>query len=504
MKYFSSRGISSPVSAAQAITIGIASDGGLFVPETVPQLKPGDLENMKSWNYGRRAVFILQQYLDDFSLEEIELCVNNAYNNSRFDHEEIAPLVKLEPGLFIQELWHGPTLAFKDMALQILPHLLTASMKITGVTEDIVILVATSGDTGKAALEGFKDVGRTRVIVFYPQEGVSVVQKRQMITQEGNNVYVAAVAGNFDDAQAGVKRIFADSDFAAHLQAEGLKLSSANSINWGRLVPQIIYYISAYIDLLSNEEIKPGEKVNIVVPTGNFGNILAAYYAGKMGLPVNRLICASNANNVLTEFINTGRYDRNREFHKTISPSMDILISSNLERLLYEVTDHDANRVRRWMQELAEQGYYQIDDSTASDIRQIFQADYCSDEDTLDTIRQTWKQYRYLPDTHTAVALNVNEKYRNATGDKSVAIVASTASPFKFGSSVARAVLSPAMSDGKPEFELLRLLSSATGIQIPTAIRDLEKLPVIHNILTSAGEMPETIARFLNLNKLSK
>jgi len=504
VKYFSSRGISSPVSAAQAITIGIASDGGLFVPETVPQLKPGDLENMKSWNYGRRAVFILQQYLDDFSLEEIELCVNNAYNNSRFDHEEIAPLVKLEPGLFIQELWHGPTLAFKDMALQILPHLLTASMKITGVTEDIVILVATSGDTGKAALEGFKDVGRTRVIVFYPQEGVSVVQKRQMITQEGNNVYVAAVAGNFDDAQAGVKRIFADSDFAAHLQAEGLKLSSANSINWGRLVPQIIYYISAYIDLLSNEEIKPGEKVNIVVPTGNFGNILAAYYAGKMGLPVNRLICASNANNVLTEFINTGRYDRNREFHKTISPSMDILISSNLERLLYEVTDHDANRVRRWMQELAEQGYYQIDDSTASDIRQIFQADYCSDEDTLDTIRQTWKQYRYLPDTHTAVALNVNEKYRNATGDKSVAIVASTASPFKFGSSVARAVLSPAMSDGKPEFELLRLLSSATGIQIPTAIRDLEKLPVIHNILTSAGEMPETIARFLNLNKLSK
>ena len=504
MKYFSSRGISSPVSAAQAITIGIASDGGLFVPETVPQLKPGDLENMKSWNYGRRAVFILQQYLDDFSLEEIELCVNNAYNNSRFDHEEIAPLVKLEPGLFIQELWHGPTLAFKDMALQILPHLLTASMKITGVTEDIVILVATSGDTGKAALEGFKDVGRTRVIVFYPQEGVSVVQKRQMITQEGNNVYVAAVAGNFDDAQAGVKRIFADSDFAAHLQAEGLKLSSANSINWGRLVPQIIYYISAYIDLLSNEEIKPGEKVNIVVPTGNFGNILAAYYAGKMGLPVNRLICASNANNVLTEFINTGRYDRNREFHKTISPSMDILISSNLERLLYEVTDHDANRVRRWMQELAEQGYYQIDDSTASDIRQIFQADYCSDEDTLDTIRQTWKQYRYLPDTHTAVALNVNEKYRNATGDKSVAIVASTASPFKFGSSVARAVLSPAMSDGKPEFELLRLLSSATGIQIPTAIRDLEKLPVIHNILTSAGEMPETIARFLNLNKLIK
>jgi len=504
VKYFSSRGISSPVSAAQAITIGIASDGGLFVPETVPQLKPGDLENMKSWNYGRRAVFILQQYLDDFSLEEIELCVNNAYNNSRFDHEEIAPLVKLEPGLFIQELWHGPTLAFKDMALQILPHLLTASMKITGVTEDIVILVATSGDTGKAALEGFKDVGRTRVIVFYPQEGVSVVQKRQMITQEGNNVYVAAVAGNFDDAQAGVKRIFADSDFAAHLQAEGLKLSSANSINWGRLVPQIIYYISAYIDLLSNEEIKPGEKVNIVVPTGNFGNILAAYYAGKMGLPVNRLICASNANNVLTEFINTGRYDRNREFHKTISPSMDILISSNLERLLYEVTDHDANRVRRWMQELAEQGYYQIDDSTASDIRQIFQADYCSDEDTLDTIRQTWKQYRYLPDTHTAVALNVNEKYRNATGDKSVAIVASTASPFKFGSSVARAVLSPAMSDGKPEFELLRLLSSATGIQIPTAIRDLEKLPVIHNILTSAGEMPETIARFLNLNKLIK
>ena len=499
MKYFSSRGISSPVSAAQAITMGIASDGGLFVPETVPQLKPEDLENMKSWDYRRRAVFILQQYLGDFSLQEIELCVNNAYNNSRFNHEEIAPLVKLESGLFIQELWHGPTLAFKDMALQILPHLLTTSMRIAGVTEDMVILVATSGDTGKAALEGFKNVDRTRVIVFYPQEGVSVVQKQQMITQEGNNVYVAAVTGNFDDAQAGVKRIFADSSFATRLQAEGLKLSSANSINWGRLVPQIIYYISAYVDLLSKEEIKPGEKVNIVVPTGNFGNILAAYYASKMGLPVNKLICASNANNVLTEFLNTGHYDRNREFYKTISPSMDILISSNLERLLYEVTDHDAERVRGWMQELAEQGHYQIDDKTSSGIKQIFQGDYCSDENTLDTIRQTWKQYRYLPDTHTAVALNVYEKYRNATGDNSVAIVASTASPFKFGSSVARAVLSAAMLDGKSEFELLKLLSSATGVEIPAAIRDLENLPIRHNALATAGEMPETIARFLSL-----
>jgi len=499
VNYFSSRGISSPVSAAQAITMGIASDGGLFVPETIPQLKIGDLENMKSWNYRQRALYILQQYLGDFSRQEIELCVNSAYNQSRFNHEKIAPLVRLDKGLFIQELWHGPTLAFKDMALQILPHLLITSMRITGVTEDIVILVATSGDTGKAALEGFKNIDRTKVIVFYPQEGVSVVQKRQMITQEGNNVYVAAVAGNFDDAQAGVKRIFADNNFAARLQAEGLKLSSANSINWGRLVPQIIYYISAYVDLLDAEEIKPGDKVNIVVPTGNFGNILAAYYASRMGLPVNRLICASNSNNVLTEFINTGSYDRNREFHKTISPSMDILISSNLERLLYEVTDHDADRVRGWMQELAEKGYYEIDDNSRSIIRQNFQGGYCSDEDTLDTIRKTWKQYRYLPDTHTAVALNVYEKYRNTTGDTKPAIVASTASPFKFGSSVAQALLSPAMLENKPDFELLKLLSSAAGIEIPTAIRDLESLSVRHNTVTTAMEMPETIARFLNI-----
>ncbi|MDD3023943.1 MAG: threonine synthase, partial [Syntrophomonadaceae bacterium] len=372
MKYQSSRGKFNSISAAEAIKMGISPDGGLFVPDYIPELKEKDWQLMESENYQERACRILRYYLGDFSDEEIKNCVYDAYNDESFDDERIAPLAELKPGVYIQELWHGPTSAFKDMALQLLPQLMTTSARKTGDNGEIIILVATSGDTGKAALEGFKDIAGTRIIVFYPEDGVSEVQKRQMITQEGKNVYVAAVSGNFDDAQTGVKNIFADHAFAERLNKQGMKLSSANSINWGRLLPQIVYYISAYVELRAKRKLVSGEPVNIVVPTGNFGNILAAYYASRMGLPVHKLICASNTNKVLDDFIRTGIYDRNRNFEKTISPSMDILISSNLERLLYEITGHDAARVASWMEELKTSGRYEVDAVSLTRIKDLF------------------------------------------------------------------------------------------------------------------------------------
>ena len=360
MQYRSTRDSNTQVTSAMAIKTGLAPDGGLFLPETVPQVSLSEIEALCGMTYNERAVDILSRFLTDFTQEEITTCVNRAYSREKFETEEIAPIFKLNQNTYFLELWHGPTCAFKDMALQILPHLLLKSIHKTGETKEVVILVATSGDTGKAALEGFKDVAGTRIIVFYPADGVSDIQKRQMVTQDGNNVDVAAVCGNFDDAQNGVKQIFTDKDYNEMLAQNGFMLSSANSINWGRLVPQVVYYFSAYANLLKNNEIKLGDKINFVVPTGNFGNILAAYYAKEMGLPVNRLICASNENNVLTDFIKTGVYDKNRGFKTTVSPSMDILISSNLERLLSLATNGDDGQVKAWMENLKSTGKYTI------------------------------------------------------------------------------------------------------------------------------------------------
>lgn len=499
MKYRSSRGGYKPVSSAEAIKMGISPDGGLFVPDFVPRLDKDVFGRMEGLSYQERTCIVMEKYLSEFSTDEIEECIYGAYNQESFDDERIAPVVKISDNLFIQELWHGPTCAFKDMALQILPHLLTASLRKTEEKSEILILVATSGDTGKAALEGFKDVAGTRVIVFFPEEGVSEIQKYQMITQEGQNVYVAAVRGNFDDAQTGVKEVFASEEFAGILSRYNIKMSSANSINWGRLLPQIVYYVSAYVDLKTAGDIREGETINIAVPTGNFGNILAAYYAGKMGVPINKLICASNSNNVLADFIKTGVYDSNRRFHKTISPSMDILISSNLERLLYEVTDHDYCKVANWMEELKCRGRYVVDEPTKQEIQALFWADFCSDPETIETIRSTWLEKKYLLDTHTAVAVNVCTKYREATSDASKTVVVSTASPFKFAGSVAQAIIRPELIQDKSEFEILELLASATGIPVPAALKDLDKKKVRHNTVTSRERLDKTILSFLNI-----
>jgi len=500
VNYQSSRGKYSSISAAEAIKMGIAPDGGLFVPDFIPSLTDDIFAGMECLSYQERAKKILASYLSDFSAEEIAHCVNGAYNSNNFDNDKIAPLVELKENVYIQELWHGPTCAFKDMALQILPYLLTTSMRKTGESSEIVILVATSGDTGKAALQGFSGVEGTRIIVFYPDDGVSEVQKVQMITQEGKNVYVSGVTGNFDDAQTGVKNIFGSKDYALKLAGHNMKMSSANSINWGRLLPQIVYYISAYVDLRAAGELQVGEKFNIVVPTGNFGNILAAYYAGKMGVPVGKFICAANSNNVLTDFIKNGIYDRNRPFAKTISPSMDILISSNLERLLYEMTGHDAVKICTWMEELKKQGRYDVGAEIHRKIAGCFWSDCCSDAETIETIRDTWQNRNYLLDTHTAVAVKVYEKYLQSTGDNRTAVIASTASPFKFGSSVADAVFSPDMIEGRDEFELLYLLEEHTGVAMPEGIRGLEKKEILHKTVCTVEDMKKTVSTFLDID----
>jgi threonine synthase len=498
LQYLSSRGKSS-VNAAQAITTGISPDGGLFVPELIPHINIDIIKSMQLLTYQERANYIIHQYLENFTIDEIKCCVYEAYNQQKFDHKDIAPLVKLNHGLYIQELWHGPTCAFKDMALQILPRLLTTSARKLDDSNEFIILVATSGDTGKAALEGFKDVSGTRIIVFYPHNGVSEIQELQMVTQEGENVYVAGVTGNFDDAQSGVKSIFSSQKVINQLAQNSMRMTSANSINWGRLLPQIVYYISAYVDLLSRGAIKAGEAINIVVPTGNFGNILAAYYASRMGLPIKRLICAANSNNVLTDFIRTGIYDRNRSFEKTISPSMDILISSNLERLLYELTDHNNVKVSEWMEQLQNTGVYKVDDITCQQVQDMFWSDYCSDEQTLVTIASIWKGYNYLLDPHTAVAVNVYEKYLMQTGDSNCTVIASTASPFKFGSSVAQALLNPELISGKDEFSILEILSVETGVSIPKSIKNLNQLPIKHKTVTTIKDMDKTLLSFLNI-----
>lgn len=497
MLYESTRGNYRRVSSAEAIKLGISPDGGLFVPCENVVFDSEKLQGLVNLDYRELAYLILSEFLDDYSDEEIRECVNLAYNTENFGSPAIAPVHRLNDSLYILELWHGPTCAFKDMALQILPHLLTKAAVKTGEESAIVILVATSGDTGKAALEGFKNVPGTSIIVFYPEQGVSEVQKLQMITQEGNNVAVVAVRGNFDDAQSGVKKIFADRDYNRELQKSNYMLSSANSINWGRLAPQIVYYFSAYLDLAAKNVIAPGEKINFAVPTGNFGNILAAYYAREMGLPVNRLICAANTNNVLTDFIRTGKYDRGRHFVKTISPSMDILISSNLERLLYHLTGRDPVKVRQWMADLNRTGSYQVDGHTKNKIQEILWSDYADDRETIDMIRSVYQSYGYIMDTHTAVGMKVCEKYNGATGDFTKTVVASTASPFKFNESVVKAILGDEAARGRDEFELLNVLSKTSGSDIPPGLKDLEKKPVLHKSITSREDMAEIVKDIL-------
>lgn len=497
MKYGSTRGGLSGILSSEAIKMGIAPDGGLFVPEEDVNVDLNFIESMVKESYQERAEKILSFFLTDFDKYELKECVTKAYGEN-FSSPEITPLVRLHEHLHMLELWHGPTCAFKDMALQILPRFMVKAIRKTGENDEIVILTATSGDTGKAALEGFADVDGTHIIVFFPNGGVSEIQRLQMVTQTGRNANAVAVNGNFDDTQTGVKKIFNDEKICKTLKANGFRFSSANSINWGRLVPQIVYYFSAYADLVRDNSIEPGEKINFVVPTGNFGNILAAWYAMKMGLPVNRLICASNENNILTDFIISGTYDRRREFHKTISPSMDILISSNLERLLYELSEKDSELIRRYMKDLGEKGYYTVSKSIKEQIQDVFWAGYSSDEETLSCIRSVYQDYGYVLDTHTAVAMDVYDKYVICTGDLSQTVIVSTASPFKFNHSVAKALFGDE-TEGLSEFELLYLLSEKTGWEIPKGLRDLDKKEVIHKTVCDRDEMGDMVLKLLNI-----
>ena len=497
MQFKSTRDASVSVSSAMAIKTGLSLDGGLFLPESIPCVDLDTINSLTAMSYTERAKKILGLFLTDFTDEELTDCVNKAYNREKFETDEIAPVYKTTDSTYFLELWHGPTCAFKDMALQILPHLLSKSIKKTGETKEVVILVATSGDTGKAALEGFKDVDGTRIIVFYPEKGVSDIQKRQMVTQEGNNVDVAAVVGNFDDAQSGVKKIFTDREYSDLLERNGFILSSANSINWGRLVPQIVYYFSAYANLLKNQEIKLGEKINFVVPTGNFGNILAGYYAMRMGLPVNKLICASNENNVLTDFIKTGVYDKERAFKTTISPSMDILISSNLERLLFIATDGDDKQVSAWMEELKENGKYTASKKVMDTITEVFVAGCCSDDETVAEIKKTEQEFGYVMDTHTAVAKKVYDDYKKETNDETKTVIVSTASPFKFADSVLSAIKDEITS--KNEFEMLDELSKSSNLAVPKPLATLINKPVIFTTTCEKEEMYDVVSQMLNL-----
>ena len=497
MQYQSTRDKSISVSAAEAIKTGLSAEGGLFVPDSFPSVTMEEIEALSAKSYNERAYFILSKFLTDFTEDELKKCIDSAYTKAKFETDSIAPVYKLNDNTYFLELWHGPTCAFKDMALQILPHLLTTSMKKTNEDKEIVILVATSGDTGKAALEGFKDVEGTRIIVFYPDNGVSEIQKLQMVTQEGNNVSVAAVKGNFDDAQNGVKKIFTDNAYKNLLERNQFKLSSANSINWGRLVPQIVYYFSAYAELIANNEINTGDKINVVVPTGNFGNILAAYYANKMGLPINKFICASNENNVLTDFIKTGIYNKNRDFHATISPSMDILISSNLERFLFDLTDRDDDEIRNLMAKLAKDGIYEVSDAVKEKMQSMFCAGCCDDPKTMETIKKCSEEYDYVIDTHTAVAKSVYDDYVKETGDTTKTIIASTASPFKFNQSVLIALEDHNAVVGKDEFTLLNQLADKSGMKIPKSLYELKDKSVLFDFVCDKDEMQQFVSDFL-------
>lgn len=496
LQYLSTRNPGHNVTAATAILSGLAPDGGLFVPETIPTLSLQQLEAMLPMSYTQRAIEVLRGYLTDFSEEDLATCVNNAYTAEKFGGEKIAPLHKLDEQTYFLELWHGPTCAFKDMALQILPYFLTTSIKMNREEKEVVILVATSGDTGKAALEGFANVPKTKIAVFYPDGGVSPMQRRQMVTQQGDNVYTSAVQGNFDDVQSKVKSIFTDQSYGQLLAQNGYAFSSANSINWGRLVPQIVYYVNSYCQMVQDGEIRLGEPINVVVPTGNFGNILAAYYAKKAGVPIGKLICASNENRVLTDFIRNGYYDKNRAFVLTNSPSMDILVSSNLERLLYDLSD--SSTVVSLMDQLHKTGRYTIDDTMKQKLQELLWAGSCDEPFTLQTISQVWKRFSYLIDTHTAVGYAVYQQYCAETGDKTKTIIASTASPFKFEQSVFKAV-----GTGAPaktgDFVLLDQLALQTGITPPRPLTELREKPIRFDGSVTLEQMYDVINQFLGV-----
>ena len=492
MKFYSTRDKEQVrFSAAQVIKQGLANDGGLFVPEEIPSLTENEIKELCEKTYPERAAYILSKFLTDYEYDELLKDCEAAYCANSFP-DGAAPLKKVTDNIFSLELWHGPTAAFKDMALQIMPRLLSRALVKTGETNTALILVATSGDTGKAALEGYKDIDRVKIIVFYPVDGVSKVQKLQMATQTGSNVSVCAIKGNFDDAQTGVKRIFSDPVAKAKLLENSHILSSANSINWGRLAPQIVYYVSAYCDLLNANEITYGETVNVCVPTGNFGNILAAYIAKNMGLPLNKFVCASNANNVLTDFLETGTYDRNRKFHLTMSPSMDILISSNLERLLYFVSD--AETTAAYMSELNSNGKYTVSDDIKSKIGENFYGYYADEEETAKTIKRYFNELGYLADTHTSVALACAEKFIDANKDGKKMIVASTASPYKFASDVYSSITDKVASDGTGALDDL---SNATNTDITLPLKDLDKKEVRFTKVIEASEMLDEVYKLI-------
>lgn len=491
--YKSTRGAEKNVPASMAILKGLASDGGLFVPDKIPQLDKS-LEELSKLSYQELAFEVMSKFLTDFTPEELKYCIDNAYD-SKFDTKEIAPLHKTKEAYFL-ELFHGKTIAFKDMALSILPYLMTTAAKKNSIKEEIVILTATSGDTGKAAMAGFADVPGTRIIVFYPKDGVSPVQERQMVTQKGDNTCVIAIKGNFDDAQTGVKKMFGDAELGADLAKKGFRFSSANSINIGRLVPQVVYYVYAYLQLVNKGEIKAGDKVNFVVPTGNFGNILAAYYSKLMGLPVNKLICASNENKVLYDFFSTGTYDKNREFYLTASPSMDILVSSNLERLIYMISGDDAAATAELMKKLSSDGIYSLTGEQKGRLCD-FASGYSSEEECAAVIKKLYEDDKYVIDTHTSVAAAVYEKYRKETGDNIKTVIASTASPYKFARSVLKAIDSK--YDAHTDMEQFDDLKEVSKVAIPNAIEELKSAEIRHKTVVDKDEMQKAVRDVLGL-----
>ncbi len=468
MKFLSTRGRDEALNGAEAIARGLAHDGGLFVPEIFPSVY-SRIDELLEKDYAGRASIVIGSFLDEYDKDRLLSACESAY--SRFEENDVAPVVRVDEDLYIMELFHGPTLAFKDVALTLLPYLLREGATISGIKEEILILVATSGDTGKAALSGFQDAEGIKIMVFYPSEGVSDMQKLQMCTQDGKNVNVVAVKGNFDDCQTAVKKIFSDEKYNAELKEKGVVLSSANSINFGRLVPQITYYFSAYCDMVNAGEIEKGDKINFVVPTGNFGNILAGYYAKKMGLPIGKLVCASNSNNVLTEFFAEGSYDANREFFKTASPSMDILVSSNLERLLFEISGRDAEVTAKRMEELKKQGKYTVKESEVEALAKEFFADFADEEECFDTITDFFEEYGYVLDPHTAVAINVCEKFKSYSDDQLKTVVLSTASPYKFPQSVIKSIIGKNVADA---FTASAKLEAETGMPMPEEIKALK------------------------------
>ena len=492
MNYQSTRRISNEsLSSAYIIKQGLALDGGLFIPEAIPSLSFDEISKLCALSYPERAATILSKYLSDYTYDELLADCQKAYCEESFPGGA-APIVEAKDGIYSLELWHGPTAAFKDMALQIMPRLLSRALVKTGEKRTALILVATSGDTGKAALEGYKDVDGIKIMVFYPVDGVSRVQKMQMATQTGANVNVTAIHGNFDDAQTGVKVIFADDEAKAYLDSKGYFFSSANSINWGRLAPQIVYYVSAYCDLLNSDKIKMGDKINVCVPTGNFGNIFAAYLAKLMGLPIGKLICASNKNNILTDFLNTGRYDRNRDFHCTMSPSMDILISSNLERLL--ALTAGKQKTAEYMSSLKEKGYYEVDADTKSKIDQNFCGYFADEQDTAAIIKKYFTENGYLADTHTAVALSAAEQYIAQSGDKTSMVVASTASPYKFAADVC---VSLGLERPENDLDALDMLSLHTGTEITYPLRGIAERTVRFTETVDASDMLDAVKKYI-------